>query len=210
MGTYYGTLASEIIDPLDPSDDYIFADDGDDTVYGWDGNDFLVGWEGDDRLFGESANDTLWAGNGNDFLSGGNGNDQLAGWNDNDSLYGDDGNDDLYGDEGNDLLIGDEYDTLTGGGGADIFEVGSSSDAYYNKKGLYAGDGYAVITDFNWAENDKFQVHGSISDYFLGTFNWFGSDALDTGIYYQGDLIAVAQDRSGSDILLANDFNFVV
>jgi Ca2+-binding RTX toxin-like protein len=326
MTDYYGTPASEIIDPLDTSDDYIFADEGDDVVYGWYGNDFLVGWGGNDILYGEEGDDTLWAGNGTDLLYGGNGNDELAGWNGNDELYGgngDDyllgeyGNDYLYGGIGNDILdggtndypggdqmyggagddiyyvdshdefyidnvyenadegidtvfssayysgldenvenitlIGDaygangnnldntmtgnssdnylwgdygsdslsggegndvlngygygssnEYDILTGGGGADTFEIGSVFDA------SYLNNDYALITDFNYSEGDKFEAHGGISDYSLETFNWFGSDALDTGIYYQGDLIAVAQDRSGWDIVLEYDFNFVV
>lgn len=309
MGSYYGTSASEIIDPLDTSDDYIFADGGNDLAYGWDGNDSIDGWTGNDTLYGESGNDTLLGWYGNDYLYGGVDNDVLYGEADNDTLYGgtgDDildggtgsdmmyggagndiyyvdaseefyldviyenanqgidtvfssanfsgldanvenitlvgsaygangnsldntmtgnssdnflwgntGSDSLSGGEGNDLLNGygygssDEYDTLTGGGGADTFEIGSSGDAYYYAEGLYGADGYALITDFNWSEGDKFEAHGSISDYSLGTLNWFGSEALDTGIYYQGDLIAVAQDRSGSDILLEYGFNFV-
>ena len=329
MTDYYGTPESDVIDPQDPSDDYIFADEGDDIVYGWEGNDFLVGWGGSDILYGQNGHDILWAGNGNDTLYGGQGNDELAGWNGSDFLYGEDGadslhgeydndylyggigddildggtgddemyggagndiyyvdtseefhidnvyenanegidtvfssayyyslgtnvenitligtafgvngnnldntiignssenrlwgndgNDSLSGGDGNDLLTGfgfsfsDEYDTLTGGGGADTFEIGSFADAYYYAAGLYGADGYALITDFNYLEGDKIQAHGSISDYSLNTGNWFGSDALDTGIYYQDDLIAIAQDKSGTDILLAtNNFNFVV
>ncbi len=309
MGTYYGTSASETIDPLDSSNDYIFADAGNDIAYGWFGNDTIDGWTGNDRLYGESGDDYLLGYDGNDSLYGSAGNDSLYGEDDNDILYGDAGNDILnggtgademyggagddtyyvdavgefdfdflqesanagidtvissanftglrnnfenitligsaygangngldnvmtgnssnnrfWGNTGNDSLSGgdgddilngygfgfvDEYDTLTGGNGADTFEIGSFADAYYYEEGLYGADGYAVITDFNWLEGDKIQAHGSASDYNLTTSNWSGTSALDTGIYYQGDLIAVVQDRSGSQILLPNDFNFV-
>lgn len=309
MGIYYGTPDSDIIDPLDTSNDYIFADGGDDTVYGWYGNDTLDGGTGNDLLYGEAGNDRLLGWHGNDLLYGGAGNDTLYGEADNDTLYGSTGNDilnggtgsdamsggagnDIYyidaqeefyldsvyenanegidtvyssanfsgldanvenieligsaygangnnldntmtgnssdnflwgaagndslsGGEGNDFLNGygysfnDEYDTLTGGDGADTFSIGSSGDASYYDEGLYGAGGYALITDFNWSQGDKIQAHGSLSDYSLGTFNWFGSEALDTGIYYKGDLIAVTQDRSGWDIVLEYDFNFV-
>jgi hypothetical protein len=65
-----------------------------------------------------------------------------------------------------------------------------------NGYAYYLGDDYATITDFNYLEGDKFQVYGSSADYSLGTSNWSGSDALDTGIYYQGNLIAVVQDTT--------------
>ncbi|MBD1893097.1 hypothetical protein [Coleofasciculus sp. FACHB-129] len=265
MGIYYGTPESETIDPLDPSDDYIFAKAGDDLVYGWEGNDTLYGEAGSDTLDGGTGDDAMYGGVGDDtyyvdaheefhldtvyenvnegidtifssanFSSlnanvenitligsayGANGNDLdniMIGNSSDNFLWGKKGSDSLLGGDGNDLLNGygfgsnDEYDILTGGSGEDTFQIGSYADAYYYGGGLYGVDGYALITDFNWLEGDKIEAHGSISNYSLNTFNWFGSEALDTGIYYQGDLIAVAQDKSGLDILLTPDFNFVV
>jgi serralysin len=141
-------------------------------------------------LFGEDGNDTL-----GDWYHGEPGNELLDGGADNDTLYG-------YGG-------GTEYDTLTGGSGADLFVLGVPTSIFMSGYAYYLGAGYATITDFNYQQNDKFQAFGSINDYSLGTGNWSGSGALDTGIYYQGDLIAVVEDRSGYDVLLNYDFNFV-
>lgn len=309
MANYYGTPGSEVIDPLNPADDYIFADNGDDVAYGWDGDDVIDGWGGNDTLLGEYGDDKLLGWTGTDYLYGGSGDDKLYGEYDNDYLYGgtgddildggtggdtmyggagddvyyvdaseefyfdavyeyygegidtvitsanfsglsdnvenitltgtaygangnnlnnimtgndydnflwgNEGSDSLSGGYGNDILNGygygsfDEYDTLTGGAGADTFEIGSYGGAYYTENGIYGAGGFALVTDFNWGEGDKFKAHGSIQDYSLGTLNWYGTSALDTGIYYKGDLIAVAQDRSGSDVLLSADFNYV-
>ena len=165
------------------------------NAYGANGNNL------DNTMTGNSSNNTLWGDGGSDSLSGGEGNDALQGY----------GYSSSY-----------EYDTLTGGGGADTFTIGSSYQAfYYEEEPVYSPEGFALntgfnwsedsfalITDFNWSEGDKFEAHGSQSDYSLETFNSYGSEALDTGIYYQGDLIAVAQDRSGSEILLGLDFNY--
>ncbi|NEQ68501.1 MAG: calcium-binding protein [Symploca sp. SIO1B1] len=138
MGTYYGTSASETIDPLDVANDYILAYGGNDTAYGWDGNDTLDGGTGNDTLYGEVGNDSLLGGAGNDSLLGGTGNDVLNGFGG-----------------------GTEYDTLAGGLGADTFVIGDAFGAYYQ------GNGYARITDFDWSEGDKFLAYGSASDYSL-------------------------------------------
>ncbi len=68
---------------------------------------------------------------------------------------------------------------------------------------MYSAGGYATITDFDWAEGDKFQVYGSASDYSLqeDTFNG-GIDIL-----YQGDLIAYVSNTT--DVVIAEDFIFV-
>jgi Ca2+-binding RTX toxin-like protein len=99
MANYYGTSASETIDPLNPADDYIFGDAGNDILYGWSGNDTIDGWKGHDSLYGEAGDDTLLGYSGNDYLSGG---------------------------EGSDRLVGESgYDTLNGGAGADTFVFNS-------------------------------------------------------------------------------------
>lgn len=210
--------------------DFINLGSGNDNIDALAGDDTVFGNGGNDTLFGNDGNDYLYGGQGNDFLDGWVGNDALVGWGGNDTLWGYDGDDtlgdwyhgeagsdELNGEAGNDTLYGYgrgieglEYDTLTGGSGADKFVLGQETNSSVYGYAYYLGGDYATITDFNYWEGDKFQAYGSSADYSLGTSNWSGSDALDTGIYYQGDLIAVVQDRSGSDVLLSEDFNFVV
>ena len=210
-----GNIASNDLRGGD-GDDYIFGDDGTDILNGEAGNDFLVGWNGSDTMYGEVGNDTLWAGNGDDQAYGGDGDDQLAGWNGNDYLDGENGNDELIGENGNDELIGgngndtltgsmpsesdsgfEELDTLTGGNSADTFVLGNSVEAFYNNDGF---GGYAQITDFDWAEGDKFQVFGSLDDYTVSEFGG-GMD-----IYYQNDLIAWVSNTT--DVIPSEDFIF--
>ena len=158
--------------------------------YGLAGNDFITGNTANDVLNGAIGDDTLCGRGGNDFLLGKKGNDVLS---------GNDGSDLLDGGVGNDYLDGfafgvnsnaDQNDTLTGGGGADIFVLGSLSSVYYR------GGGYATITDWN-ASSDTILVAGDYSQYSQLNINYgIGGSALDTGIYYLGDLIAVVQDSS--------------
>lgn len=162
-------------------------------IYGRAGNDLLTGGPRNDTLYGEQDNDYLYGKDGNDKLYGGTGSDYLAGENGDDTLTGFGGG--FY-----------ENDTLVGGAGADRFILGDQTGAFYVNVG--GGESYAIITDFNYRQ-DKFQVFGSASDYSLIPGNWSGSSALDTGIYYQGDLIGVVQDKSGNDVLLPDDFIFV-
>ncbi|NET04751.1 MAG: calcium-binding protein [Symploca sp. SIO2B6] len=139
-------------------------------------------------IFGDSGNDYLYGGSGNDTLLGSTGNDYLSGSSGNDILNG-------YG-------SGTEYDTLSGGDGKDTFLLGNTSSIFY------LGAGHATITDFDWREYDKFQAYGSIDNYSLNqSSNVSGGSALDTQIYYRGDLIGVVQDTT--DVLLRADFNFV-
>jgi Ca2+-binding RTX toxin-like protein len=125
----------------------------------------------------------------------------------NDTLFGGTGSDRLYGDDGNDRIIGggftfnsNEYDTLQGGQGSDTFVLGNVTRSYY------LGNGYATITDFN-GQFDWLEVHGSASNYSFGRGNWGGSSLLDTGIYYNNNLIAVLQDTS--NVSISRDFRFV-
>lgn len=187
----------------------LFGTEGNDSIFGDEGNDVMIGAGGDDVVDGWTGNDAVVGWGGNDTLLGFDGDDTLGDW-----FHGEPGNDYLDGEAGNDVLYGygggTEFDTLTGGGDADKFVLGQETTPFVNGYAYYLGDGYATIADFNYWEGDKFQVYGSSADYSLGTSNWSGSDALDTGIYYQGNLIAVVQDRSGTDVLLTEDFNFVV
>jgi Ca2+-binding RTX toxin-like protein len=151
--------------------------------------DFGYGNNLNNTIIGNSANNNLWGNSGNDSLSGGAGNDRLNG-------YG------YFGST--------EYDTLTGGLGADTFELGNSSDSYYDSNGLYSGDGYAIITDFKYQEGDKLQLKGNASLYTESDENWgIGTSAFDTAIYKSGDLIALLQDVSGGNFILSLDSVFV-
>jgi Ca2+-binding RTX toxin-like protein len=147
-----------------PGDDVIYAGAGDDTITGNAG--------GKNQFFGEDGNDTLKGGPGDE------------------RLYGGPGNDTLQGNGGNDLLHGGgspgEVDRLNGGAGADIFVLGSNSGPLYDDKipnnpGL--GD-YAVIEDFRPSENDRLQLYGNTTAYFLAA-----SPVAETGtaIYYDSD-----------------------
>lgn len=182
-----------------------------DLMIGYEGDDVLFGFADNDSMYGDSGNDTVIGYQGNDYLSGGDGDDTLGDW-----YHGEPGTDFLVGGDGNDVLYayggnaeGNEYDSLYGGSGADKFVLGQETNSSVNGYAYYLGDGYATITDFSWSEGDKFQAYGSIEDYTLGTGNWSGDSLQDTGIYYKQDLVAVVQDKSGSDILLTLDFNFV-
>ncbi len=168
------------------------------NYYNYTGSDNFNGYGGD-------GNDTIWGNNGNDTISGGTGNDSLYGWYGNDTLLGGSGNDYLSGGSGNDRLdgyatTGTEYDTLSGGAGSDTFILGGSWGVSYR------GLGYATITDWN-QPSDWIEVKGTISQYSLGTGNWAGDSATDTGVYYGSDLIAVVQDST--NVSLSNDFRFV-
>jgi serralysin len=157
--------------------------------------------------YGNTFDNTITGNASNNFLSGGAGNDSLLGGDGNDYLNGDAGNDKLTGGNGNDILTGfqsgsyGEKDILTGGGGADKFVLGYRfyNDEWTTEVGYYGdgGNGYATIIDFKYSEGDKVQLTGNYSDYTVNkSMNLGGSSALDTGLYYKNDLIAVFQDNT--------------
>lgn len=177
------------------------------------------------RLFGgiDGGGNSL-----NNTISGNRFDNTLSGYGGNDTLLGGDGNDTLYGGDGNDFLAGTsttpgaggkgERDILSGGAGADMFFLGKT---YYGSVvkdqrypySPYAGDGaagYATITDFNRLEGDKVLIPAKIfpnsplyESYTVDkSMNLGGTSALDTALYYQGDLIAVIQDNTSFDIRL--------
>lgn len=196
------------------------------TMDGKGGHDTLIGGQKNDTLYGREGNDSLIGGdhdsvsyNGSDLIVVGlgdpDGNDVLYGGKGSDFLDGGKGSDKLYGDEDNDILVGyggtiktpsSEIDTLTGGTGADTFVLGDPNRD--DLASFYIGAGYAIITDFNWGENDKIQVKGQISDYWIDQSRNFGvgTSAWDTAIYQGQDLIAIVQDRSGDALIPQEDF----
>ncbi len=190
--TLFGTSENDVMSGSE-SNDSLYGFGGNDTISGMSGDDYVVGYQNNDSLFGNDGNDTLgeWYHGepGSDYLSGGAGNDVLY----------------AYGRN----TEGAEYDILLGGSGADKFVLGQETNSSLSGFAYYVGDGYATIQDFNWLEGDKFQAYGNINDYSVGTSNWSGSSTEDTGVYYQGDLIAVVEDKSGFNISLGLDFTFV-
>ncbi len=146
------------------------------------------GYGGVDTLLGGSDNDSLYGGAGNDILEGGAGNDVVNGGAGNDILDGGAGNDSLRGDAG-----------------ADIFGVGIAFNFTDVSVDISSVD---TIVDFRRNQGDKIAVYGTLSDYSLDkTQNISGRKALDTAIYYQDSLIAVARDTR--QVSLLDDFIFV-
>ncbi len=158
---------------------------------------------------------------GNNLVGNGNDNVMIGLW----------GNDSLYGNAGNDILDGyghgtngngnEEYDVLTGdywfsepgiqgvSDGADTFVLGSASEVYYVGTSLHNG-GHALVTDFNAGEGDRIQLHntGNPADYTLSQGSSVtGNAALDTQIFYQGNLIGILQDTTSFS--LVTDVNYV-
>jgi Ca2+-binding RTX toxin-like protein len=173
------------------------------TYYGTSGDDsygyisditepvLAYGYGGNDGLWGGAYNDTFYGGTGDDYLDGGDGDDLL------------------YGGAGNDILVGDVgNDTMRGGAGADTFDIGSAG-FLSNTTSVYVDiSSVDTIADFSRNQGDKIGVIGSLSDYSLSqTQNISGKNALDTAIYYQNNLIAVARDTT--QVSLLEDFIFV-
>ena len=172
----------------------ITANNLNNTLNGNDGNDVIFGKDGYDTLNGGDGSDILFGGNDQDLLDGGNGNDFLYGGNDSDQIIGGVGNDVLVGYDSS-STSDSEFDYLTGGAGADFFHLGNNAMAYY------LGSDYAVISDFDWSEGDKFYVFGSESDYTLTT------SSSSASIFYQGDLIAYVGNTN--DVIISEDFVFL-
>jgi Ca2+-binding RTX toxin-like protein len=180
-------------------DDYIYAGSGDDRVRGDDGNDLVYGEDGNDQIRGRDGNDYLDGGAGYDTVDGGKDDDELIGGTEDDVLDGGSGNDTLTGSNPFQLNSGsEEFDVLTGGSGGDTFVLGDTVEAYYNGDGF---SGFVTITDFDFAEGDKFVVHGVEADYSLTPFG----SGID--IYYQNDLIAFVENTT--DVVPSENFIFV-
>jgi Ca2+-binding RTX toxin-like protein len=226
----HGTSAGNVIDALHGDDD-VYGYGGNDTIYGnlgfdiiyaGSGNDFVDGGHyfeydySNNHLYGEAGDDYMVGGYSHDYMDGGAGKDTLVGLEGNDTLIGGFGNDNLYGGNGDDTLNGygytlnneSQYDNLTGGAGKDTFVLGNYAGVFYNE----TGDGYAVIKDFNW-QDDQIQVKGNASQYILEykSVGGIGTSAQDTEIYFTGsggkERIGIVQDNT--NVLLSWDFKFV-
>ncbi|RZM76575.1 S8 family serine peptidase [Leptolyngbya iicbica] len=226
--TFHGSAAT-----LD--DTFIFTEEYSNVASGWAGHStFINGGAGSDTINAAAVDSNtvvnlatgtgqidgvavsissieyVVTGDGNDVITGNSSSNTLSGMRGDDVLIGGAGNDSLNGGAGNDVLNGTDptvwnagsgqYDVLTGGTGADTFVLGDQFEAFYS------GLGYALITDFDWTEGDRFRVHGSLADYSLGFGDWAGDFAQDTLIYYQTDLVGVVQDTTDVDPMF--DFAF--
>ncbi|MEL6554404.1 MAG: hypothetical protein AAFQ63_13190 [Cyanobacteria bacterium J06621_11] len=180
---------------------------GNDTVYGRALQNIILGGAGDDYIIGGRQNDQLIGGNDDDILYGDEGRDLLIGEAGDDTLYGQGSSDRLLGGDGNDVLFGTdgglkwEKDELTGDAGRDRFVLGTTDDVFYQ------GKGHAVITDFETG-SDQIQLSLGSDQYTLKVRNFGGNAALDTGIYYKNNLIAVAEN-SIIETFDSRDFVFV-
>ncbi|MEO0533887.1 MAG: cadherin-like domain-containing protein [Cyanobacteria bacterium P01_A01_bin.123] len=219
-----------------PEDDVLNGGDGFDSLQGGDGNDTLNGGEGrdtlsgdggDDTLNGDGGNDTINGGDGNDTINGGDGNDIVdAGINDDvvnggagddvingapgfDIVFGGAGNDQVSGGGQNDTLSGTdstaagagEVDVLNGGGGSDRLILGDEVQAYY----ITNGDSDYVQIDGFSSNQDIIQLHGEATDYSLS------QSGPDVEIRYNGELVAILTNQTGTDLdLNATYFEYVM
>jgi Ca2+-binding RTX toxin-like protein len=172
------------------SANWLFGRKGNDNMSGLGGNDVLRGEEGSDRLLGGTGNDIILGGTGSDYVVG---TSTGASTSEVDTLYGS-GATGLTGTQVlNDLLTRDTFvlgEKLPFVGGQVYYAKGGSSD-------------YASIKDF-YGGVDKIQVLGSISQYAVKGISHSVGSALDTGIYYKNDLIAVIQDTT--NVVAGRDF----
>ena len=165
--------------------DYLYGEGGNDTLFGGLGDDWLYGGAGNDTLNGEAGADKLYGGAGNDTLNAEVGNDRLFGEAGNDTLNASAGNDVLNGGDGNDRLFGVAgNDSLTGGRGADQFNFQVFANSEPSRD---------IITDFQWAQNDKIRLGFSGS--------WEDLDTNGTGELDNGDAFVTARNNNNTLII---------
>jgi Ca2+-binding RTX toxin-like protein len=118
------------------------------------------------------------------------------------SLTGNSFSNNIFGGEGNDTLTGSrtsgsgEIDTLRGGAGADVFVLGDVNNIYYTAA---AGDDYALIQDFNTAE-DRLQIKGVDTDYSVGAIDIDGYQSIT--VTATSELIAKVKTQAADAITL--------
>ena len=149
------------------------------------------------------------------------GDDVITGSAARDLLLGGQGSDRLKGDAGNDTLIGVapnsqtpgalQIDYLSGGTGKDTFVLGDTDSAYYNFGVANQVLDIAIIEDFS-SGDDKIQLHGQASNYFLRQFSngvtiaSGGTFDASTGIFTKNrEIIGLVM---GSETLDLNSSNF--
>lgn len=198
-----GGFGADTLDGGDGDDTYVvdsyfdsiieFADTGNETVIAsldWS----LAGTPLNNLVLAEPA----FEGIGNDLPNWLIGNDSAN------SLTGGDGNDTLVGNGGNDVLngygilnsslVGAQIDTLVGAAGTDYFVLGGFWGVSY----IEEGSGYAIIQDWNVAEDWIYAAGGNNTYRIQRSSNILGESALDAEIYHvgSGDRIAIVQDNT--------------
>jgi Ca2+-binding RTX toxin-like protein len=139
------------------------------------------------------------------------------------SITGNSHSDSLLARFGNDTLSGcptgshpgvGKIDTLTGGVGADLYVLGSQANGiFYNGGGGVAGkQDYALINSFIVAQ-DRLQLSGNSSQYFLGSSPITSGQGLyyDSNLNHRQDasdeLIGVLLSGNGTPLTAANTIN---
>ncbi|MEM9003636.1 MAG: cadherin domain-containing protein, partial [Cyanobacteria bacterium P01_F01_bin.86] len=190
--------------------DMIIGDDGNDQLFGGKGDDQITGKAGDDIIYGQTGNDTLGGGQGDDQLFGNGGDDRLEGKLGNDSLEGGNGNDRLLGQDGDDILVGvnpestgrglGELDVLKGGEGADTLILGDENGAFYDDGDItnLGIEDHARLNNLD--AEDTIVLAGSIGDYQFSA-DFALDDRVGTGIFFNGEFIALAVDISVDDTI---------
>lgn len=219
----------------DDGNDRVNGEAGDDRLFGGNGRDRLRGENGDDRINGGNNRDILRGGDGDDILIGGNGRDTLVGGTGNDSLRAGKGRDVLIGvDPTSDSPGRDEIDVFLSGAGKDLYVLGNRRGVFYDdgipgepitdespdaesteedevdstSRGL---EDYALISDFNFQQQDVIQLFGESSDYVLEEITIDVNEGV--GIFWLGDggsgeLIGLVQNEAIADLSLENSSQF--
>jgi Ca2+-binding RTX toxin-like protein len=173
----------------------IAGTNSDDALRGVAGeNNNIAGNGGNDTLAGRGKSDLVLGGQGNDVVKGANGHDTLFGGSGDDTLNGGNGADWLSGDRGNDILIG--------GNGNDTFAFNGNT-----------ADGVDTVKDFQngtQSLNDKgkvfFQDKVELTNFAGADFAYL-DNAGDAELWANGVLIAIFENASARDVLLATEFS---
>jgi Ca2+-binding RTX toxin-like protein len=218
--------------------DVVNAGSGDDIIGNGDGrgNDTFDGGQGVDSMrYGSAVNSitvvladgqTAGTASGTDIgsdlffnienVSGGSGSDIISGnsaWN---AIDGGAGNDVVCGT--NRVINGGrgQVDTLTGGTGVDVFVIGgAAAGRFYDDGAAGAGrNDYALVTDFTVGQ-DRIQLKGAASQYFLGATGINGESG--SGVYFDtnnnrsldanDELLAILRSGNSTALTAANSIN---
>jgi len=110
-----------------------------------------------------------------------------------------------------------QVDTLTGGAGADLFVIGGiAAGRFYDDGAIGAGrNDYALVTDFTVGQ-DRIQLKGNVSQYFLGSTGING--VAGSGVYFDSnnnrtldtndELLAILRSGNSTALTQANTINF--
>jgi Ca2+-binding RTX toxin-like protein len=142
-----------------------------------------------------------------------------------DNITGNSARNAIDGGAGNDIICGTQrvvnggrgqIDTLTGGVGADIFVIGGvTAGRFYDDGAIGAGrNDYALVTDFTVGQ-DRIQLKGTASQYFLGASGVNGVSG--SGVYFDSnsnrsldandELLAIVRSGNNTALNVGNTVN---